>query len=275
MEKTKFIKRARSKGNGIVFYSNSCPNLGVEAFLENGESYTRIVPAELTCQRDYAGMLFELSQMHIKRNTMLLMGLSFMMALIALNVFNNIYVFWALSWFGLTVAGKLVSFLTFVYQLKMGNQKQTARFHGAEHKVINAYEKLQRIPTLEEARNASCFSKNCGSRYDVGKFLLFMAMFFYMIFVAPKVSGIKYIIGMILMCLVIIILTEMGTFKFFQILFTYEPTDKELETAIKGLEVIDELNSLSELFSIPIGNVTFGTINVIIGKAMQPDGDDS
>ena len=41
------IKQAYSKRNGIVFYSNDCPGMAVEAYIENEEIKTQIVPKGL------------------------------------------------------------------------------------------------------------------------------------------------------------------------------------------------------------------------------------
>ena len=41
------IKQAYSKRNGIVFYSNDSPGMAVEAYIENEEIKTQIVPKGL------------------------------------------------------------------------------------------------------------------------------------------------------------------------------------------------------------------------------------
>ena len=42
---------------------------------------------------------------------------------------------------------------------KNGKERAHARYHAAEHMVINAYYKLQRVPTIEETKESSRFSK--------------------------------------------------------------------------------------------------------------------
>ena len=60
MEKNKFIINARSKRNGIVFYSNIFPFIGMEAIFSDSETIqTNIVDQNLEKFFDYLGTLHE------------------------------------------------------------------------------------------------------------------------------------------------------------------------------------------------------------------------
>ena len=51
--------------------------------------------------------------------------------------------------------------------------KRTRGFHGAEHKVISAGEKAGRIPTLDEAKEATRFHPRCGTSLSVASMALY------------------------------------------------------------------------------------------------------
>lgn len=104
------------------------------------------------------------------------------------------------------------------------------RFHAAEHASINAYSDLKRVPTLEEVRNYSNYSYDCGSLEQIKTLtLMFLIAIFRLI---P--SLIVYMIVIAIVTLVFIYIPD-DKFFFLQFLVTSNPTDCEYKVAIEGI----------------------------------------
>lgn len=73
-----------------------------------------------------------------------------------------------------------ISFLWFLYnfiRFCIVSEKELLQYHAAEHKVINAYNYYQRIPTTEETKKASCLHSSCGTNITTG-WLVFFALLY-------------------------------------------------------------------------------------------------
>jgi len=114
------------------------------------------------------------------------------------------------------------------------------RFHAAEHMAINSYEKLQRIPNLEEIKNASRFSKSCGSRYLITSSIGY-SILFVVIGIFSRYSFYIYIPVYSITCFFIFNKKVNGWLKYFQFLFSARPTDKELKLGIVALQKFEEM----------------------------------
>ena len=110
-------------------------------------------------------------------------------------------------------------------------EKRSRRFHSAEHMAINAFQKLQRVPSLEEVKQFSRFHSSCGTNQ-----VLFISLYSVLIFICTFIPdsaypGLLFIIASIL----ISILFRCGFLNFLQTYTTLPPTDTELMVAIAGL----------------------------------------
>lgn len=78
---------------------------------------------------------------------------------------QNTNLFVAFTMFAVFISPKLFNFIFKVFLYKFGNAawRKSARMHAAIHMVMNAYEKYQRIPTIEEAKEASYYTNDCKS----------------------------------------------------------------------------------------------------------------
>ena len=111
------------------------------------------------------------------------------------------------------------------------------RNHGAEHKIIAAYEKLQRIPSIAEARKFSRISNGCGitllSSILIGQLIGF---------VIYCITG--FAISEIVLLVVPIFFSSFMPFNLagmlFQFFTTKEPKDENLELAIAALTAFVE-----------------------------------
>lgn len=64
----------------------------------------------------------------------------------------------------------IVVYLFSLYHL-YNISRRSFRNHAAEHMMINAYNSIKRVPTIEEAKKFSRFSLNCGDRKYVINFI--------------------------------------------------------------------------------------------------------
>lgn len=114
-------------------------------------------------------------------------------------------------------------------------QKSLYRFHAAEHMAIQAYESLQKVPTLAEIKKFSRFSKECSTSRYFGCVLV-NALFLIIYLISPNDFS----------CILLSLLTSLimvkyrkcicNSFIFLQYFTTLPPTDKELLVAIYALK---------------------------------------
>ena len=127
----------------------------------------------------------------------------------------------------------LLSIFAIYNFIERRTKKNTYKFHSAEHMVINAYEKLKRVPTIEEIREYSRFDNSCGTNATTQ-----IVMSFTLMFLCTFISNPLYMtIGMLSVNIVVIILLQCGFLNFLQKYTTIVPTDKELSVAIAGMNV--------------------------------------
>ncbi len=109
--------------------------------------------------------------------------------------------------------------------------KQLARFHSAEHAVINAFYDLQRIPTLEEIREYSSYSYGCGSLIGFKQAIVYFGFG-----LARFVPGLACLPAMLIMAILSVILIKTNKIIFLEFLVLNRPTDTEYKVAIKAME---------------------------------------
>lgn len=108
---------------------------------------------------------------------------------------------------------------------------EAKEYHAAEHMIIDAFIKYQRIPTMKEVKETSQYSPMCGSNN-----VLFcsITLFWVGLYVKYTSRGMLYIIS----CMIIInmILYVNNLYKFIQIFLLKKPSDKKLNLALVALE---------------------------------------
>lgn len=233
----KTVYNARSNKNGIIFYSNTVSSLGIESYVdENGEIHSAIIPINIFLDDSYSNE-FPFGKTLTKMQILLLD-----IALVLLTAFfsKSLTITLAMIFFALACSKKFFLFVANSMSLKIGKNKSTARFHAAEHMAINAYSKLERVPSLKEIKNYSPFCHRCDSRL-----VIFDIMHCIIIFISIACIGILHPI----VCFFILIssfglvplLNKVGLLKFLQVFILSKPTDLELQVAIKGLEEFEKL----------------------------------
>lgn len=237
MRKTK-IREARSIKNGIIFCSSSIPLIMVKSTInEKGEIRTRVIDQITEREEDLK------EQEGNKRKNMLikayLTDLIILTIMILLKVDTRLFT--GMVTFSIVGTHYLCPVLYNIYNIKY-KYKSLGRFHSAEHMVINAYNKLDRIPSLQELKKSSRFSNNCGSN----KTNSIIIMFAFISFAGPfliKMGVIKYLIIMMLIPIIIAVLSSVGAINILQVFVTNKPTDIELRVELEGLEKYEDLES--------------------------------
>lgn len=109
----------------------------------------------------------------------------------------------------------------------------TRRFHGAEHKVLNAFETLKRIPTIEEALRYSRYYMFCGGTIVVVLLSIVTVIYFGLVIFDHIVFSALFII---IMLYLVLKLWANDQLNFLQNFTTAEPTVIEIKVAIEGLK---------------------------------------
>lgn len=237
MNELKKITHARSKNNGITIYSNKFPIVGVETFLDENENI--ITKYNLLHFEDF----YDISE-NTKKDTALL--IIFNILLIAFSLVfsfftDNFGFFSAALVFSFVASLETYKFIKSFIKIKF-KEPSIARFHAAEHMAINAYNRLQRVPTLEEIKNFSRFSKYCSSQNQLitqlGIFLFMLSTILFYSYNYFIFMGILLGIGAFLL-----IIKKIKRFLFLQIFFVSKPTDKELNLAIEALKQFENFEN--------------------------------
>lgn len=141
--------------------------------------------------------------------------------------------------FTLFVSFRVFKILYIAYHMKVSKRlEQTSKFVSASHMATNAYNKLQRIPTIEEAKNFSRFSKHSTLSYTFASSL--SHIFVFTILLITSTLSIWELIFLCLTPIAMILLSFAGGLNFLQALVTTKPSDKDLEVAIEGIKVFEE-----------------------------------
>lgn len=140
---------------------------------------------------------------------------------------------------------------------KKGKERAHARYHAAEHMVINAYYKLQRVPTIEETKESSRFSKNCGSREIICRIWTYSLASLEMAFIASK-SAIVYFVIFIGTIYFSNLAKRKGWLRFLQIFITTSPSDEEIEVAVEGIKYFEKMEEQlsKESYYMEIADIT-------------------
>ncbi len=268
MTEHKKICKARSSKNGIIFYSNVFPFCGTETFVdENGNICNRRVFRSA----DQIIYLDDSTNALRKKRRILLDTILIFLSFVLGFAFNIVGLPTAIMFFCLTTSSLFYALVESCHKggICDENGYSFKGFHGAEHMAVNAYNTLQRIPTLEEIRSFSRFAKDCGSRFTFKKLsinLLTALLFALQGYINTAFfSKLFLMIGlMMLIDIVISFISDRGWLRFLQVFITEKPSDKELLLAIEGLKNFEEMEAELEQIKPIIDPEVCGGI-VIIG----------
>ena len=264
------ILHAYSTNNGITFYSEKLPIVGVEIYYDDsGYVQTQRVftkPAEfihsLNLSKDY-------KHFHVSNSSVTIFILTILVfSFFAFEVSQNFGFIIAGIYFCCFCAYEFLKLLKTVIYNKKSNVGcfSTAKFHGAEHMSIQAYNELNRLPTLEEVKKFSRFDKYCGSQTALSYiFITWIGCFLIILLthIGMYYDKITLLISTALSIILLILITIFDkNLTFLQVFTTSKPTDKELYLALEGIrqfilmeefledvELVESLKKLSDYFN--------------------------
>lgn len=229
--------KTRVTKNGIVFLTKQFNFRGVEAYFDDdGKIRTRSASTDESSHLDdFLGIHLEKGNRVNKKKVIIFDIILIIFSIIGFAFNKNFFLILAAMYFCVFVSSNFLNILKISYDMKVKKEnKVTAKLHAAEHMLLNAYEKLQRVPTLEEAKKFSRFYKNCKS-----------AKFFSFRFMIPSIFSVAIVIAeynpLIAVMIELLSLVLFSSATFLQVLVTSKPSDKELKLAIEGLKQFEEM----------------------------------
>lgn len=259
MENKRKMINATSLRNGIILMSGVTNQLQVKSYFDSDTNTIQTITrwhSDFKLNREIDEDLKEVDMKQIEKleTSVKRVGWCINLVLIlysALIARNINYIMGAL-YYSFTCSKYLYVYIyqSFTMKVLNGTEKEVARYHSAEHMILNAYNKLERVPSLEEIKTFSRFSEYCGSRTIISIIIGYIS-----ISLAIAFSDKIHIIAGLLICIISIILSKKMLEKDFvkveQILLTEPPTDLELEVAIKGLDtLLKEEEKIKKMMSI-------------------------
>ena len=232
--------KARVESNSIIFYFNGNSKNGFKGYLDtsNNIQKERII--------DNVPEFFDLEIMSLKNIFqsfkamflyVILLLSSIILSICTSNTFPTFIFLYFFAFVWVKCAWAIISYKN----RRFGNKKEQlkARLHGAAHKTINAYNALNRVPTIEEIKKFSIFSQYCDSK----RLLNYSIIFFVLIMIMPleEFNIISQNISLLItLFFCAIILFKIDLFNFTQWLIVEEPTETELNVALRALECLED-----------------------------------
>lgn len=213
--------------------------------LEEGEFFVESLKEQIPIPK----IEIEESQMQLQKDAcnfkIINLAISFILFILTLFFdFTHANLFSSAAWYFSFVGLCSTEFYYFLQRL-FGNKDilKNNRMHAAQHAVFNAFFDLNRVPTLEEIKNYSCYSKDCACVQSIRSnwifiFLSYVLLFFTdpFIFVSAIIVGISFTLW-----------ARKNNFYFLQFFHIAKPTDLEYEAsiavlkeALKNKEFVDE-----------------------------------
>lgn len=247
MKEEKHLGTARSRPDGVVFYSNLVPGIGITSIVsKKGEI---IAKPSITFIQDFLGA-FVATDYKVSQKAIVIFNLCVGIATLIIAILSKNFWFGFGMFYFLAFASKnFLELIPFAFKLKFGNERMRSlgRFHAAEHQVKNAYRSIKedRVPTKEEVMASSRFSKYCGSVPLIRNFVIYTALPFEMIFLGGH-HALAYTIALLMTITVLVLDIKFNILRFMQVLVTNKPTDLEIDVAMEGFRKFLELENKLE-----------------------------
>lgn len=144
-----------------------------------------------------------------------------------------------------------LAIISIIY-VRKNDGKEFLRNHGAEHKVFAAYNKLKRIPTIEEANQFSRIAKTCGvTTYSA---LITSQLIGFIVYINTG-----YVVSEILLFFVPLFFDSIFPFNFIgkiaQLFTTSNPEKENIELAIAAITALELTELLADMSSDDFNNI--------------------
>lgn len=225
------ITDSRSMKNGICFYSQRYKNFMAVSTVDDDGNIKTVWTTEKLYEkrkgkrvkelekRDFFKFCISLLPIEIIWLALLCWGMTFESPFFAIRIF--------------LLGFSLQFILALLINSLIERKYDTHKFHAAEHMALNAYEKLNRVPSLEEIRKYSRFYDSCDSNL-----ILFAILESFIVFICSFIPDLFLtLVGIFFCTFIIFILSLLHCMNFLQFFNTAVPTDKELSVAIQGMNM--------------------------------------
>lgn len=216
------LKAGESFENGILFYSESHPG------------YIAIATADINGVKTKWTKYDEFSRIKNKEDKESNINLSCFYTTILVWIILCLLFLLGIKVFSIGLAS--ITAIYFTIQIQMEDKMQRTKYrkyHAAEHMTIKAYNKLKRVPTIEEIRRYSRFSNKCSTNIIL-LIVVTCAVLFVGSFIQNPLIFIMYFCSSEI---IVYIIARCGFLNFLQIFTTDIPSDRELRVSIKALIV--------------------------------------
>ncbi|MBQ8298691.1 MAG: DUF1385 domain-containing protein [Clostridia bacterium] len=243
MANNKHVQEAESNRDGIIFHSNTVQGMGVKTYFnEQNEICSITAPIQFLrgIEQSKIKKTFKFSETKLQ---ILLSGLIIILGILS----ASIHEFFISLFFTFFALPNLLSFFRvwYMYKRKSSPFYKVSQFHSAEHMVISAYAKLQRIPTLEEVKNSSRISKHCGSNSMFLKLIYGVTLcIIYALFGGS--NTLAYPIGLAILLLFCFLCTKYQVHRGLQYLILSTPTDEQLQLSIEAIKNFESMEEKVE-----------------------------
>ena len=237
MGNRKYISEMQATNNGVIYFSNY-PNKACMTYISDCGEIKRSL---LVFEKDSLSATI-IPKQEIEKNFRYLLTFIIDCVLILLAAFSkNENLFCLAAFFSLFVSLPLFKLVNMIFRMKITKEyKKASKYVAAGNMATNAYNKLGRIPTLEETKKYSRFSVNNGIVWTYIKITFNLILWTFLSFC----NLIPFILC-VFICLVIMFIVPFvylrGYLNFLQIFVTTKPTDTELIVAIEGLKSYEEM----------------------------------
>ncbi len=221
------IGDAQAMNNGICFYSKRHKNYVAIATIDKG-----IISTEWTTKK-YKIKEKKDEIKEIVKLLLIILLLADVLLRLAKRLSDISFIYGMRTLLLLGHAMIMLGIFIIHNQIARKQKKDLFKFHSAEHMALNAYCKLNRVPTIEEIHKFSRFRNDCGTNATTG-----MVMSCLLMFACTFIPNILYQLRAILLGnIIIFILLTCGCLNFLQKFTTDIPSDTELLVAIEGMGI--------------------------------------
>lgn len=229
---------ARAESNGVVIYDNDFERrkIGFKAYVsETGELTSTRIMDNFT-EREQILLANSIVFTKLAIMFIALIAITFLTAKLGIPwVSVAISFFIGFVWIDTNWALKI-----FVKTRcrKVPAEINRAKFHAAVHKSLNAYETHNRVPTIDEVKQASMYSSTCASLTFLTKGV-FMTI---IIIVYILVSTNSIASSAMPLMFPLMFLGKLKIFQKLEKIILLEPGEKEIECAIEALKEYENYN---------------------------------
>lgn len=233
MRKKLKIDQAESLNNGIIFYSKKHPKHIAIATIDNQGNVSSRWCTIKDYKKSQKGKSKSEKISEFKRFLLAAIAISPLVLILTHFLNSEAEPIYNLRIFSVGISIIVLSSFILLCHIVKKTDERLFRFHSAEHMVINAYEKLNRVPSLDEIHEYSRFNNGCGTN-SITLFVLLFILGFAHSFIPVSLS---FVISYLASSVIALILLQCGFLNFLQYFTTSTPTDTELLVAISGMHV--------------------------------------